>query len=142
MWMKQVRRWLPGRRLVLVVDGGFAAVSLALAGIKRQVMMESRLRWEAALYHAPGPPPQGKRGRKPTRGKRRWRLQGWAERPATPWETVAVTWYGGERKQLWGFSRPVLWYPPGVPPSTSALCWGRAPRASCAWRPSSEQILA
>jgi hypothetical protein len=27
--MKQVRRWLPGRRLVLVVDGGFAAVSLA-----------------------------------------------------------------------------------------------------------------
>src|SRR6266850_8416082 len=29
--MKQVRRWLPGRPLVLVVDGGFAAVSLALA---------------------------------------------------------------------------------------------------------------
>jgi hypothetical protein len=28
---KQVRRWLPERRLVLVVDGGFAAVALALA---------------------------------------------------------------------------------------------------------------
>jgi hypothetical protein len=28
--MQQARRWLPGRRLVLVVDGGFAAVSLAL----------------------------------------------------------------------------------------------------------------
>ena len=33
--MKQVRRWLPGRRLVLVVDGGFAAVSLALACVKQ-----------------------------------------------------------------------------------------------------------
>jgi DDE superfamily endonuclease len=28
--MKQVRRWLPGRQRVLVVEGGFAAVSLAL----------------------------------------------------------------------------------------------------------------
>src|SRR5918992_1985520 len=27
--IKQVRRWLPGRRVVLVVDGGFAAVALA-----------------------------------------------------------------------------------------------------------------
>jgi hypothetical protein len=32
--MQQARRWLPGRRLVLVVDGGFAAVSLALACVK------------------------------------------------------------------------------------------------------------
>src|ERR687888_2452064 len=52
--MKQVRRWLPGRRLVLVVDGGFAAVSLALACVKQQVVMVSRLRWDAALYHPPG----------------------------------------------------------------------------------------
>lgn len=55
--MKQVRRWLPGRRLVLVVDGGFAAVSLVLACVKHQVVMVSRLRWDAALYHPPGPQP-------------------------------------------------------------------------------------
>src|ERR671914_478142 len=55
--MKQVRRWLPGRRLVLVVDGGFAAVSLALACVKHQVVMVSRLRWDAALYHWPEPQP-------------------------------------------------------------------------------------
>src|SRR5688572_26059846 len=30
----QVRRWLPKRRVVVVVDGGFAAVSLALACVK------------------------------------------------------------------------------------------------------------
>jgi DDE superfamily endonuclease len=47
--MKQVHRWLPGRRLVVVVDGGFAAVSLALACVTYQVTMVSRLRWDAAL---------------------------------------------------------------------------------------------
>jgi hypothetical protein len=47
--MQQVHRWLPGRPLVLVVDGGFAAVSLALACVKSQVAMVSRLRWAAAI---------------------------------------------------------------------------------------------
>jgi hypothetical protein len=47
--VQQVRRWLPDRRLVLVVDGGFAAVSLALACVKHRVAMVSRLRWDAAL---------------------------------------------------------------------------------------------
>jgi hypothetical protein len=114
--IKQVRRWLPGRRLVLVVDGGFAAVSLALACVKRQVVMVSRLRWDAALYHPPGPQPPGKRGPKPLKGKRQRSLQAWAERSDTPWETVEVDWYGGQRKQLWVFSHTALWYTPGLPP--------------------------
>src|SRR5919199_5438255 len=42
--MQQVRRWLPGRRLVLVVDGGFAAVLLALACATHHVSLVSRLR--------------------------------------------------------------------------------------------------
>jgi DDE superfamily endonuclease len=114
--MKQVRRWLPGRRLVLVVDGGFAAVSLALACVKSRVVMISRLRWDAALYHPPGPQPTGKRGPKPLKGKRQRSLQGWAARSDTPWETVEVTWYGGQRKKLWVFSRTALWYTPRLPP--------------------------
>jgi DDE superfamily endonuclease len=114
--MKQVRRWLPGRRLVLVVDGGFAAVSLALACVKQQVVMVSRLRWDAALYHPPAPQPTGKRGPKPLKGKRQRSLQGWAERSDTPWETVEVIWYGGQRKTVWVFSRAALWYTPRLPP--------------------------
>jgi DDE superfamily endonuclease len=110
--MKQVRRWLPGRRLVLVVDGGFAAVALALACVTQRVIMVSRLRWDAALYHPPGPQPPGKRGPKPLKGKRQRGLQGWAERSDTPWEMVEVAWYRGERKQLWVFSRTALWYTP------------------------------
>ncbi len=114
--IKHVRRWLPGRRLVLVVDGGFAAVSLALACVKSRVGMVSRLRWDAALYHPPGPQPPGKRGPKPLKGKRQRSLQAWASRSDTPWETVEVGWYGGQRKPLWVFSRTALWYTPGLPP--------------------------
>ena len=114
--MKPGRRWLPGRRRVLGVDGGLAAVWLALAGVKSRVVMVSRVRWEAALYHPPGWPPQGKRGPKPTQGKRQRRLQSWAERSDTPWEDVEVDWAGGHRKQLWVFSRTALWYTPGLPP--------------------------
>jgi hypothetical protein len=114
--MQQVRRWLPDRRLVLVVDGGFAAVSLALACVTHKVVMVSRLRWDAALYHPPGPQPPGKRGPKPLKGKRQRRLQGWAGRSETPWETVEVPWYGGQRKKLWVFSRTALWYTPRQPP--------------------------
>jgi hypothetical protein len=110
--MNQVRRWLPRRRLVLVVDGGFAAVSLALACVTHHVAMVSRLRWDAALYHPPEPQPQGKRGPKPLKGKRQRRLQEWAERTDTPWETVEVDWYRGQRKKLWIFSRTALWYTP------------------------------
>lgn len=46
---KQTRRWLPGRLLVVVVDGGFAAVALAQACGATQVTMVSRLRLDAAL---------------------------------------------------------------------------------------------
>jgi hypothetical protein len=114
--MKPVRRWLPGHQLVLVVDGGLAAGSLAWAWVKPQVTMVSRLRWEAARYHPPAPQPSGTRGPKPTKGKRQRSLQGWAERSDTPWEDVEVEWYGGQRKTLWVVSRTGLWYTPRLPP--------------------------
>jgi hypothetical protein len=78
--------------------------------------MVSRLRWDAALYHPPAPPPKGKRGPTPLKGQRPRSLQRWAERADTPWETMAVDWYRGERKPLWVFSRTALWYTPKWPP--------------------------
>jgi hypothetical protein len=113
----QGRRWLPGRRLVLVVDGGLAAVSLAGACVKQQVGMVSRLRWAAALDHPPGPQPPGTRGPTPWKGERHRSLQGWAARSATPWETVEVDCYRGQRQRLWSFSHTALWYTPGLPPA-------------------------
>jgi hypothetical protein len=114
--MKQTRRWLPGRLLVLVVDGGFAAVALAQACVTSHVTLVSRLRLDAALYHPPTPPPPGKRGRKPTKGARQRRLKVWAARSDTPWQETTVDWYRGERKRLWVFSRTALWYTPGLAP--------------------------
>jgi hypothetical protein len=114
--LKQVRRWLPERMLVLVVDGGFAAVALALAGQEQQVTLVTRLRLDAALYHPPAPPAPGKRGRKPTKGTRQRSLKVWAARSDTPWETVDVDWYGGVRKRLAVFSRTALWYTSGLAP--------------------------
>jgi hypothetical protein len=135
--MQPVHRGLPDRRLVLVVDGGFAAVPLALACVKQQVVIVSRLRWEAALYHPPGPQHPGTRGPKPVKGKRRWRLQEWTVRSDTPWETIEGDWYGGKRKPLWGFSRTALWSTPGWPRWPFGRYWSAIPRASCGWRSSS-----
>jgi hypothetical protein len=113
---KHVCHWLPGRQLVLVVDGGVATVSLALACVKHQVVMVSRLHWDAALYHPLGPQPPGKRSPKPLKGARQRRWQDWAERTDTPWEGVAVVWSGGQRKPLSVFSHTALWYSCGLPP--------------------------
>jgi hypothetical protein len=112
----QVRRWQPGRRLGLAGEGGCAAVALALACVQSQVGLVSRWRWDAARYHPPGPPPPGKRGPNAVQGTRQRRVQAWASRSDTPWETVAVEWSGGPRKQWWVSSRPALWYTPGQPP--------------------------
>jgi hypothetical protein len=76
--------------LGLVVNGGFAAVSRALAWVKPPVTMGSRWRWAAARYHPPAPQPSGTRGPKPTTGKRQRRWQGWAARSHPPWEDVDV----------------------------------------------------
>ncbi len=67
----QVRRGTPDRMIVLVGDGAYAAVSLALccAGFPVAVNLVSRLRLDAALYDFPPPEKPGKRGPKPKKGK-------------------------------------------------------------------------
>jgi DDE superfamily endonuclease len=130
--MKQTRRWLPGRLLVLVVDGGFAAVALARACVASHVTMVSRLRLDAALYHPPTLPPPGTRGRKPTKGTRQRSLKIWAARSDTSWQETTVGWYRGERKRLWLFSRTALWYTPGVVPVAIRFVLVRDPQGKLA----------
>jgi len=130
--MKQTRRWLPGRLLVLVVDGGFAAVALARACVASHVTMVSRLRLDAALYHPPTLPPPGTRGRKPTKGTRQRSLKIWAARSDTSWQETTVGWDRGERKRLWLFSRTALWYTPGVVPVAIRFVLVRDPQGKLA----------
>ncbi|HMB03933.1 MAG TPA: transposase [Isosphaeraceae bacterium] len=123
----QVRRWLPERELILVTDGGFAAVELARACQRQGVTMICRLRLDAALYHPPGPQPTGKRGPKPKKGLRQRRLAEWANRSDTPWEDVEVDWYGGHRKPMRVFTRTGLWHRRGQDPIAIRYVLSRDP---------------
>ncbi len=119
-WVRQmiqhVRRWLPARQLVVVVDGGFAVVSLALACVKHQVAMVLRWRWDAALSHPAGPQPSGTRDPNPLQGTRQRRWHDWAERADTPWEDVDVVWYGGTQGIVGLFPHRLVVHP-GIAPS-------------------------
>jgi hypothetical protein len=114
----QVRRWIPSRVIVLVGDGAYAAVSLALccAGLPIPVALVSRLRFDAGLYDFPEPNPPGKRGPKPKKGKKQPSLAARMKDPSTIWKTIEVQWYDGVKKKLEVFSGISLWYTPGYPP--------------------------
>lgn len=115
--IRQVQRWLPERLVVLVVDGGYAAVKLALVCAETpNLALVTRLRWDANLYHDPAPRRAGQRGPTPSKGARQRSLKEWAARRDTPWAEAEVTWYGGEKKKLQLFSRTALWYTPGEAP--------------------------
>ena len=115
--IRQVHRWLPERLVVLVVDGGYAAVKLALVcAATPNLALVTRLRWDASLFHAAAPRAPGQRGPTASKGARQRSLKQWAARRDTPWEEREVTWYGGQKKQLLLFSRTALWYTPGAAP--------------------------
>jgi hypothetical protein len=61
----QVRRWLPGRRLVVVADGSYAVLELldACRRLTQPVVMVTRLRLDAALYDPAPPRKPGAKGR-------------------------------------------------------------------------------
>ncbi|HZH46643.1 MAG TPA: transposase, partial [Roseococcus sp.] len=50
----QAARWLPGRRIVVVADSGFAALEL-LDAVRRRVAVVTRLRLDARLFDPPPP---------------------------------------------------------------------------------------
>lgn len=113
-----VRRWLPERHLVLVVDGGLAAIKLGqhCLGYAHPVTYVSRLRLDARLYDWPGPQPPGKRGPKPKKGARQPSLKARLHDPATVWRTITIDWYRGERRTLDIATGTALWYTPGQDP--------------------------
>jgi len=110
-------RWLPDRAKVLVVDGGYAAIKLALvcASLKNTTLV-MRFYWNAALYHPPGKMDPTYRGPAPRKGKRQRTPKVWATRRDTSWENVKIDWYGGRKKQMLIFTRTALWHKLGHAP--------------------------
>ena len=115
--VRLIRRWQPGRELVLIGDGGFAATALGhtRAALPRTALV-TRLRLDAALYEPPPAPTPGKRGRKPKKGARQPALTARLVDPATAWQTVTVRWYGDRDKDLEVATGTALWHRAGTDP--------------------------
>lgn len=114
----QVRRWIPERQIVLVGDGAYAAVVLALccSGFSVPVILVSRLRLDAALYDFPPLDQPGKRGPKPKKGKKQSSLKARINDPSTILKTIEIAWYDGVKRSMEVFSGVSLWYTPGQNP--------------------------
>lgn len=115
----QVRRWLPEREVVMVADGGFAALDLLtrLAGLSRPITCITRLRLDARLYAQPAPRRAGKAGRPRLVGARLPALQQVLVGSQTRWKTVCVqNWYGHRSRSVQLVSASAIWYHGGLPP--------------------------
>lgn len=113
----QVRRWLPGRKLVVVADSGYAVLELlaACAGLPQPVVMITRLRLDAALYDPAPPRKPGAKGRPRMKGERQPTLAARLVDPATVWQCCQVKWYGGSTREVELASGIAVWYHNGLP---------------------------
>jgi hypothetical protein len=111
----QIHRWLPDRRIVIVVDSAFAALEF-LAAVRPHVCVITRLRLDANLF-APVPAKRRRRGRAPLKGPRLPKLAQLLHDPALVWHrhTVAL-WYGRTQRQVEIASGTAIWYHSGKPP--------------------------
>jgi DDE superfamily endonuclease len=121
--IRQLRRWLPDRALVVVADSTYAVLELLAdaAGLPQPVTVITRLRLDAALYDPAPPREPGTKGRPRVKGERQPTLATRLLDPDTAWETLTVPWYGGTTAQVEAATGTAVWYHPGDPPV--ALRW-------------------
>lgn len=116
--VKQVRRWVPQRPIVVVGDSSFAVLDL-LDAFRHldSVSAVTRLRLDAALYD-PAPDYQpGQKGRPPVKGDRLPSLKTRLTDPDTVWQSLEIQhWYGGKSRTLEITSQTAIWYRRGKPP--------------------------
>src|SRR3954462_12081095 len=114
----QLRRWLPERPIVLVVDSGYAALEFlgCLANQKQAITCITRLRLDAQLY-APAPPRRkGQTGRPRRKGRRLPSLQQRVTDRKTVWRSVRVPhWYSAGPRPIQVATGTAVWYRVGLP---------------------------
>ena len=118
--IRQLRRWLPERGVVIVADGTYAVLEFltAVKGLAK-ITVITRLRLDACLYD---PAPQrkagkgGQRGRPALKGKRQPKLSDRLHDPKTAWKKHTVSWYGGTQREVEIATGTALWYQSPVPP--------------------------
>lgn len=115
----QLRRWLPGRALVIVADSSFAAISwlFTLTQLPGQVCVIVRFRLDAALYTPAPKRKPGTLGRPRKKGERLPTLKQVAVDKRTKWQRVTIPeWYGERRRQIEIVSKTAVWFHMGQPP--------------------------
>jgi hypothetical protein len=116
--IRQLRRWLPDRALIVVADSSYAVLELLAdaAHLAQPVTMITRLRLDAALYDpAPARVP-GTKGRPPLKGARQPTLAQRLADPRTVWGVFTLPWYGGGTATRQVATGTAVWYHPGEPP--------------------------
>lgn len=129
--MRQVRRWLPQRAIVIVADSSFAALEqlLSVSQMPRPVHMVTRLRLDAALYEPATPYRKGQMGRPRLKGKRLPTLYRLLAAPQTLWQQVRIQgWYGGTAREVELVSDTAVWYHTGLPAVPIRWVLVRAPQ--------------
>jgi hypothetical protein len=114
----QLRRWLPDRRLVLVVDSGYAALDFlgGLANRRRAITCITRLRLDAQLYAPATPRYPGPIGRPRRKGERLPSLRQRILDPQTRWQSLTVPhWYGAGPRPLQVATGTAVWYRVSLP---------------------------
>jgi hypothetical protein len=115
--IKQLRRWLPERQIVVVADSTYAAIELlaACAGLVQPVTMITRLRLDAALYDPAPPRVPGRRGAPRKKGERQPTLTSRVTDPRTSWDELSVRWYGRGTRVVKLATGTAVWYHSGMP---------------------------
>lgn len=118
--IRQLRRWLPDRCLVVVADSAYAVIELLACaqGMLQPVTVVTRLRLDAALYEPAPERKKGTKGRPRLKGARQPTLAQRLVDPNTVWEVVTVCWYGGQKRTVEVATGTALWYHSGLPPVT------------------------
>jgi DDE superfamily endonuclease len=110
-----MRRWLPDRPLVAVMDGEFAAIDL-LHALRGTMVAITRLRLDARLFDFPTG--YDRRGRPASKGKRQPSLAARASDPTTVWKRAVQASRTAWRSGGWieYASGTALWHHSGKPP--------------------------
>jgi hypothetical protein len=114
----QLRRWLPDRRLVLVVDSGYAALDFlgGLANRRRAITCITRLRLDAQLYAPATPRYPGQIDRPRRKGERLPSLRQRIIDPQTRGQSLTVPhWYGAGPRPLQVATGTAVWYRVSLP---------------------------
>ena len=121
-WARQIllllRRWLPGRNIVVVADNGYSVLDLlhSCQRLINPITMITRLRFDAALYKPAPARRKGQVGRPRLKGERLPTLASVLANPSTPWCRTKTTWYEDQQRCIEVTSGTAVWFHGGKAP--------------------------